>query len=201
MLDPVIVFRDVSFYAASLMLLILAFSDTRDMDGDDDEHIYITFFHSSLLVGCYVVYVLVCSNWDKLLHILRLDSGNEVNDNYRENDFKTFQFQDEHIKEASTLPFVRSVLYEPPSNFNHSIHEHGQAIEVQPSTLTELRSASWDDPEEESTGCFSSQPEQFFFDELEPTLKQLRWIEYMHREVSSESFNYCSRRALSHIFL
>jgi hypothetical protein len=184
-LDPVIVIRDVSFYAVSLMLLLLALSDTRDVDGDDDEHVYISFFHSSLLVGCYVVYVLVCSNWDRVLHLLKLDSGNEVSDSYRANDFKTFQVKDEHIKEASSLPFVRSVLYEPSSNFNHSIVEPERNLEAQPSTLTELRSASWTDSEEGNTNSLRSKPEEFFLDEFEPKYKQLRWIECMQREVSS----------------
>jgi len=181
-LDPVIVIRDVSFYAVSLMLLLLALSDTRDVDGDDDEHVYISFFHSSLLVGCYVVYVLVCSNWDRVLHLLKFDSGNEVSDSYRANDFKTFQVQDEHIKEASSLPFVRSVLYEPSLNFNHSMVEPARTLEAQPSTLTELRSASLTDAEEGNTNCLRSKPEEFFLDEFEPKYKQLRWIECMQRE-------------------
>ena len=167
------------------MLLMLALSDRREVDGDDDEHVFVTFFHSGLLVGCYIVYVLVCAYWDKVLYILKVDTGNEVNDGYRANEYKSYSIEDKHLKEVSTLPFVRSVLYEPPSNFNHS-KDSQCSILRQASTLTELRSI----PDDCMRGSgLNSEPHQFFFDEVEPKLKQLRWIECIQREVRSSAIN------------
>ena len=187
-LDPIIVVRDVFFYGVSLMLLMLALSDRRDVDGDDDEHVFVTFFHSSLLVGCYIVYVLVCAYWEKVLFILKVDTGNEVNDGYRTNEFKSFSIEDKHVKEVSSLPFVRSVLYEPPSNFNHS-EGRKYDMEEQGSTLTELRSISNDSDDGMGGNGVISKSEPFLFDEIEPKLKQLRWIEYIQREVRCSRFN------------
>ena len=75
-LDPICLFRDISFYTISLIFLYNALLDRRVGD-DNVERVYIQKFDAYLLVGWYIVYVLVCANYDRILYLLRIDQEPE----------------------------------------------------------------------------------------------------------------------------
>jgi hypothetical protein len=70
-LDPVIVIRDVAFYALSLIHLFYSFRDRRPVDESGEEYLFVSKFDASLLFGCYVLYVIVCGYFDKIMCFLR----------------------------------------------------------------------------------------------------------------------------------
>jgi len=68
-LDPAIIFREVGFYALSILLLFFALQDNRP-DPDDEsgvDHIYISFGEACYVFGGYVLYVIVCAKMDDIV--------------------------------------------------------------------------------------------------------------------------------------
>lgn len=61
-LDKAIVTREVFFYALSIVLLYLALQDVRPVDGDVEDHIFISFPEACMVFAGYIAYVLVCAN-------------------------------------------------------------------------------------------------------------------------------------------
>jgi len=79
-LDPVPLMRDVVFYALSLLCFYNALTDRRAVDDDGMEYVFVSKFDSALLVGCYVLYVIVCAKYDKILNFLNIDSAKECDE-------------------------------------------------------------------------------------------------------------------------
>ena len=68
-LDPAIIFREVGFYALSIVLLFFALQDNRP-DPDDEsgvDHIYISFGQACYVFGGYILYVIVCAKMDDIV--------------------------------------------------------------------------------------------------------------------------------------
>jgi hypothetical protein len=65
-LDKSILIRDVGFYALAIGLLYFALQDSRPLESDPDGpyYIYISFFEATLVFSGYILYVVVCSNFD-----------------------------------------------------------------------------------------------------------------------------------------
>ena len=81
-LDKVMIIREVGFYALSIGLMAVALSESRceyndnnnngnqNNDGNEEygvEHIYVSFWRASVLLGGYILYVVVCSNMEKCM--------------------------------------------------------------------------------------------------------------------------------------
>lgn len=66
-LDRAIVTREVCFYAISIGLLWYVLHDVEPIDGE--EHIFISFFDSCLLVSAYIAYVFVCANFEPIVKL------------------------------------------------------------------------------------------------------------------------------------
>jgi Ca2+/Na+ antiporter len=68
-LDKSILAREVGFYALAIILLYLALQDTRPLDDDPDgpNYIYISFYQATLVFSGYILYVLVCSNFEAIV--------------------------------------------------------------------------------------------------------------------------------------
>lgn len=124
-LDPVVLVRDVIFYIISLGLLFNALSDRRIVD-DGSEHVFITAMDAYLLFGFYILYVLTCANYSRLLSFLNIRNEDEDQQHY-----ELSQSKDEegvmrkkislrHI--SSEMPYVRSCGGKEPSpNFHASV--------------------------------------------------------------------------------
>eukprot|EP00555_Chaetoceros_dichaeta_P004844 CAMPEP_0198258860 /NCGR_PEP_ID=MMETSP1447-20131203/8193_1 /TAXON_ID=420782 /ORGANISM="Chaetoceros dichaeta, Strain CCMP1751" /LENGTH=212 /DNA_ID=CAMNT_0043946101 /DNA_START=56 /DNA_END=691 /DNA_ORIENTATION=+ len=92
-LDPIIVMREITFYALSLMFLIITLSDRRPVGDDDVNHIYITVTDGATLVGCYCAYVIVCANFDTILNTLKVDNNTEDSNSSYECFYNAFEVQ------------------------------------------------------------------------------------------------------------
>ncbi|CAJ1945251.1 unnamed protein product [Cylindrotheca closterium] len=68
-LDRAIVMREVGFYALGIVLLYVALRDTDFVDGDDVEHIFISFPEACMVFGGYILYVIVCANMEAIVKL------------------------------------------------------------------------------------------------------------------------------------
>jgi len=68
-LDKIVLTREVGFYALAIVLLYFCLRDVRPLDTDPDgpNHIYISFYQATMLFSGYILYVLVCSNFDAIV--------------------------------------------------------------------------------------------------------------------------------------
>ena len=68
-LDQTILAREVGFYALAIALLYLALQDVRplDIDPDGPNYIYISFYEATMVFSGYILYVIVCSNFDAIV--------------------------------------------------------------------------------------------------------------------------------------
>jgi K+-dependent Na+/Ca+ exchanger-like protein len=68
-LDPSILIREVGFYALSIGLLLYALRDKEPADDDElgGDHIFVNFSEAALLAGTYVLYVIVCANFQPIV--------------------------------------------------------------------------------------------------------------------------------------
>mmetsp|Transcript_6142 Transcript_6142/g.8704 ORF Transcript_6142/g.8704 Transcript_6142/m.8704 type:complete len:679 (+) Transcript_6142:42-2078(+) len=126
-LDKAILAREVGFYALSIVLLLCALQDKRPVEGDTEDHIFISFFEASYLFGGYILYVLVCANFDAIVAFfdptykerqssLVAPTGN-VEPGYGA--FETTESQSKKISvDFSGMPFLHETYdHEPEDNF------------------------------------------------------------------------------------
>lgn len=68
-LDKSILAREVGFYALAVILLYLALQDTRPLEDDPDgpNYIYISFYQATMVFSGYILYVIVCSNFEAII--------------------------------------------------------------------------------------------------------------------------------------
>jgi preprotein translocase subunit SecG len=71
-LDRAIVTREVFFYGLSIGLLLFALHDIEPSDDDEvgNDHIFISFSDACVLFGGYIVYVLVCANFEWVMRLV-----------------------------------------------------------------------------------------------------------------------------------
>ena len=67
-LDRTILAREVGFYALAIILLFLALQDSRPLEDDPDgpSYIYISFYQATMVFSGYILYVIVCSNFEAI---------------------------------------------------------------------------------------------------------------------------------------
>jgi K+-dependent Na+/Ca+ exchanger-like protein len=68
-LDKTILIREVGFYALAIALLYFSLRDSRPLDDDPDgpNHIYISFYEAAMVFSGYILYVIVCSNFEAIV--------------------------------------------------------------------------------------------------------------------------------------
>eukprot|EP00531_Pseudo-nitzschia_arenysensis_P014271 CAMPEP_0116124498 /NCGR_PEP_ID=MMETSP0329-20121206/5311_1 /TAXON_ID=697910 /ORGANISM="Pseudo-nitzschia arenysensis, Strain B593" /LENGTH=648 /DNA_ID=CAMNT_0003618479 /DNA_START=83 /DNA_END=2029 /DNA_ORIENTATION=+ len=71
-LDKKILMREVGFYALAIGLLYFSLRDTRPLDDEPDSplYIYISFYEATMVFSGYILYVIVCSNFDAVVSCL-----------------------------------------------------------------------------------------------------------------------------------
>jgi hypothetical protein len=67
-LDKTILIREVGFYALAIALLYFALQDSRPLEDDPDgpNYIYISFYEATIVFSGYILYVIVCSNFEAI---------------------------------------------------------------------------------------------------------------------------------------
>ena len=65
-LDKTMVIREVGFYALSIGLLYIALSEVVWDENDEIDRVNVSLWKAALLFGGYVLYVIVCSNMEKI---------------------------------------------------------------------------------------------------------------------------------------
>jgi len=73
-LDKTIVIREVSFYALAIFLLYFALQDRRPLEDDPDgpNYIHISFYEATMVFSGYILYVIVCSNFEAIISCLTI---------------------------------------------------------------------------------------------------------------------------------
>lgn len=108
--------REITFYALSLMFLMITLSDRRPVDDDDVNHIYITVTDGVTLVCCYCAYVIVCANFDTILNTLKVDIITEdSNNNSYECFYNAFEVQQKLGKQVRPM-FASFLRFSRPFN-------------------------------------------------------------------------------------
>ena len=75
-LDKSVVLREVLFYGLALALLWVALSNRQSKnDGTDDVYIFLGVAKSLMLLGGFVLYVLVCANFERIVGFLDVYLG------------------------------------------------------------------------------------------------------------------------------
>ena len=71
-LDKTILIREVGFYALAIGLLYFSLRDVRPLDDEPDspKYIFISFYEATMVFSGYILYVIVCSNFDALISCL-----------------------------------------------------------------------------------------------------------------------------------
>ena len=69
-LDAAIVTREVGFYALSIACLLYALRDKEPTDDDElgVDHIYISFSDAVIVAAPYLLYIIVCANFDQIMN-------------------------------------------------------------------------------------------------------------------------------------
>lgn len=127
-LDKAIVTREVFFYALGIVLLYLALQDTRPIDGDEEEHIFISFPEACMVFSGYVVYVLVCANMAAVVSFFQgfsssmsgtplaaSSGGTKMSQGYGSVDYVTQISM--HIERMPFLQERETLTHEPVGNF------------------------------------------------------------------------------------
>lgn len=71
-LDRAIVTREVGFYALAIILLYMALQDVEPVDGDDEDHIFISFADACMIFSGYIAYVIVCANMESIVSFCKV---------------------------------------------------------------------------------------------------------------------------------
>ena len=143
-LDPAILIREVGFYALSIGLLLYALRDKEPADDDElgGDHIFVSFSDAALLAGTYILYVIVCANFQPIVDFVtrtrqgsrRKGSGSSYGSFGRKSKHGSF-----HMPEGE--PYVhKSFKREPSKNFETqasllSTQESGTLTSSKRSTL------------------------------------------------------------------
>mmetsp|Transcript_13197 Transcript_13197/g.24796 ORF Transcript_13197/g.24796 Transcript_13197/m.24796 type:complete len:619 (-) Transcript_13197:35-1891(-) len=178
-LDPVIVIRDVTFYALSLILLFYAFLDRRIIDDSGEEYVFVSKFAASLLVGCYVLYVLVCGYFDKIMEFLRRKTNYTQGESYDafDDSLACVPMKQMSPGRVSNLPFVRSWGgLEPAENFRtQKTSDHGESSSVvtELSVMEHHSDELGNVKEEKKVGT----PKRFLLDRFAPNLASIDGID------------------------
>jgi hypothetical protein len=206
-LDPIFLCRDVIFYMISLVILFLALIDRGAVDGDNIDHVYIQTSDGVLLIGCYLLYVVVCSKFDVIVQFLRIetvtapeDEGRQIHYEIGENTPVQKLVETPFSSVTATMPFVRSCGgKEPSQNFHipHSVSNEDGIIP--PSTImAELyRGSSMD--EDEMMGVYGNsvptrpKSQFFFFHKITQHLKDIDGINDIENSDSCVSFHLWQR--------
>jgi K+-dependent Na+/Ca+ exchanger-like protein len=197
-LDPIILVRDISFYAISLVVLFWALSDRRAVDGEDIKYVYIAWYHGAALISCYLIYVLVCANFNKWFVPASEDKDDIQYSHYEAFETSVPSRQEPKNKElrlskvSTLMPYVR----EPSENFHESINDEGfmlggaskpadQLLQTTSSILTELYSLQEEPGSPEfGRGCIKSMNDKsslFLLDNFAPTSAEINGIEDIER--------------------
>jgi hypothetical protein len=68
-LDRSVFSREVIFNAISICLLWYVLHDVAPIDGHDEEHLFISFVDACLMVSGYVMYIVICVNYDAIVNL------------------------------------------------------------------------------------------------------------------------------------
>ena len=68
-LDRSVASRELFFNAISVCLLWYVLHDVAPIDGDDEDHLFISFVDACLLVSGYVMYIIICVNYDAIVNL------------------------------------------------------------------------------------------------------------------------------------
>lgn len=119
-LSPAIVLREVFFYGLSLALLLVAVRDRRFKEDDGSEEyrsIFIQWSDAYLLLAGYVLYVLVCAFYDKIVDFFLLLVGHREVKVDPTTLPATINETDASNIVLASIPFLRPLTREPRSNF------------------------------------------------------------------------------------
>lgn len=72
--------RDVIFYGLSLLCFYNSLTDRRVVDDDGTAYVFVSKFDAALLVGCYVLYVIVCAKYDMILSFLNIKTAKHTDE-------------------------------------------------------------------------------------------------------------------------
>mmetsp|Transcript_2394 Transcript_2394/g.3158 ORF Transcript_2394/g.3158 Transcript_2394/m.3158 type:complete len:644 (-) Transcript_2394:234-2165(-) len=109
-LDKAVIAREVGFYALAIILLYQALDDSRPSPDDDEtgtNHIFISLFDASLLFLAYVLYVIVCSNFDAICGLFGGGSSAET---------QSLRAIDTEL-DMPDIPYMHQLKHEPKSNW------------------------------------------------------------------------------------
>ena len=120
-LDRAIVIREVFFYALGIVLLYLALQDKRPVDGDTEEHIYISFPEACMVFSGYIAYVLVCAYMDKVVACFTRVGGRPMG-NKQTSSYGTLNYVTQTSLHVEKMPFLQekyNLSKEPAGNFEN----------------------------------------------------------------------------------
>lgn len=160
-LDKAVVIREVSFYALAILLLYLALQDTRPVDDDTEEHIYISFADACMVFAGYIAYVLVCAHMDKVVACFaRGTSGDRpMAESNQASDYGSINYVTQTSIHLEQMPFLHEKynlssepvgnfepvkLYRTPSGGDHSLEtfEKRESVDSQNENSAYLRRQS-----------------------------------------------------------
>lgn len=182
-----VVTRDVGFYTISLIILFWALSDRRAVDDDNGKFVYISKYHAGALVGCYVIYVIICANFSRWFRPADTQTEHEHYEAF-EVSMPQNEGSDRHLKKIlDTMPFVR----EPTENFHVCEDDFLDMVPPQTllsasSVLTELYSKSdnesFDKESSRSETSYIESASFFLLDKSEPRLHEIKGIADIERK-------------------
>lgn len=144
-LDPMILAREVGFYALSILLLYVALLQKQD-NGDvgkevsddvtenssEDKYLRVSFWGSAVLFGAYIVYVWVCARLNYLISLVRKYSsiGTCQNDVTADESGHEVELQSCYSNNANLFDIYDATFFvhEPEKNFE------GREPPIQPSS-------------------------------------------------------------------
>lgn len=147
-LDKAIVLREVSFYALSILLLYLALQDKRPIEGDEEDHIFISFYDAVMVFVGYILYVWVCANMDWVVAVFSKEEVGDIGGALTAGTSKSYGTS-AFVKETSinvdeNLPFLHEkdiLSHEPKKNFLYEVELYR--------TMTGEKAAEKPGPEED----------------------------------------------------
>ena len=167
-LDPAILTREVGFYALSILLLYLALRDTQPVEGDTEDHIFISFGESCMVFVGYLAYVWVCGNMEATVAFVNrimtrwttTRAGTTLigttSDRHKEGAYGSIGAPSAYSRRVSMtrisydIPYLREkecLTQEPVGNFQ--VQEFSRTISGQRSTHTLISDATDDSEQQE----------------------------------------------------
>lgn len=138
--------REVGFYALSIGLLLFALRDKEPADDDQlgGDHIFVSFSDAALLAGAYILYVVVCANFDSIVNFVSRRRPSQRGDGA---DYGTMSRKSKRGSfHLDAMPYVhKSFKLEPSANFEArqdsmlSTQESGELNASKRSTNTSAR--------------------------------------------------------------